>query len=361
MICTLSHWIVNATNDLLDVEDLSCNLTGHDISIIPVGNGSKGIGFFDSRADKYFFVNPVSYNSGASKIWFQAPEGFAAIVDNRDCMSFTIHHSSQSCANTATTKDHNFHFVPPVSRNDQHSICSFVYISGKKTGLFNPLHDIISPRRSIMSLNRYVLRSVSAVERKKWDQFVNDHPGGHFLQSWGWGELKASIGWHPFRFSLWDEEQQQVVAAAQVLRRTALALPSWAGSLAYIPKGPVIDWSDPMLCRAFFTQLNAYLHARGALALRMEPNRAVSSIIEPTPGAAISPACKDTYAELTPLLALYPAPPVQPVRSIVLNLMVDETTLLAGMKEKWRYNVRLAERKGVTVRSAQTVEDVQTW
>src|SRR5207244_1915714 len=117
----------------------------------------------------------------------------------------------------------------------------------------------------------------------------------------------------------------------------------------------------PMLCRAFFTQLNAYLHARGALALRMEPNRAVSSIVEPTPGAAISPAGKDTYAELTALLALYPAPPVQPVRSIVLNLMVDETTLLAGMKEKWRYNVRLAERKGVTVRAAQTLEDVQAW
>ncbi len=212
-----------------------------------------------------------------------------------------------------------------------------------------------------MSHNRYILRNVPAHEWRKWDQFIDGHPGGHFLQSWGWGELKASTGWYPFRLFLWDEEQQQVVAAAQVLRRTAPALPSWAGSLAYIPKGPVIDWSDPMLCRAFFTQLNAYLHARGALALRMEPNRAVSSIIEPTPGAAISPASKDTYAELTPLLALYPAPPVQPVRSIVLNLMVDETTLLAGMKEKWRYNVRLAERKGVTVRSAQTVEDVQTW
>ena len=120
-----------------------------------------------------------------------------------------------------------------------------------------------------MSQHRYILRNVPAHEWRKWDQFIDGHPGGHFLQSWGWGELKASTGWYPFRLFLWDEEQQQVVAAAQVLRRTASALPSWAGSLAYIPKGPVIDWSDPMLCRAFFTQLNAYLHARGALALRM--------------------------------------------------------------------------------------------
>ncbi|TMD62002.1 MAG: peptidoglycan bridge formation glycyltransferase FemA/FemB family protein [Chloroflexi bacterium] len=212
-----------------------------------------------------------------------------------------------------------------------------------------------------MSKRHYILRCVPATEWRKWDQFIDGHPDGHFLQSWGWGELKASIGWEPLRLFLWDEEQQQVVAAAQILRRTAPALPSWAGHLAYIPKGPVIDWSDPLLCRAFFTQLNTYLRRRGALALRMEPNRAVSSVIEPIPGVAISPTSKDTYAELTPLLALYPAPPVQPVRSIVLNLMLDEAALLAGMKEKWRYNVRLAERKGVTVRAAQTVEDVQSW
>jgi lipid II:glycine glycyltransferase (peptidoglycan interpeptide bridge formation enzyme) len=31
------------------------------------------------------------------------------------------------------------------------------------------------------------------------------------------------------------------------------------------------------------------------------------------------------------------------------------------MKEKWRYNLRLAERKGVKVRAAQSVEDVQAW
>jgi len=31
------------------------------------------------------------------------------------------------------------------------------------------------------------------------------------------------------------------------------------------------------------------------------------------------------------------------------------------MKEKWRYNIRLAGRKGVQVRLAQTVEDMQNW
>src|SRR5438094_487648 len=39
-----------------------------------------------------------------------------------------------------------------------------------------------------------------------------------------------------------------------------------------------------------------------------------------------------------------------PRRSWVLDIRPSEDELLAGMKEKWRYNIRLAGRKGVQVR-----------
>jgi lipid II:glycine glycyltransferase (peptidoglycan interpeptide bridge formation enzyme) len=45
----------------------------------------------------------------------------------------------------------------------------------------------------------------------------------------------------------------------------------------------------------------------------------------------------------------------------VLDLRPDEKTLLAGMKEKWRYNIRLAGRKGVTVRRGQGQADLDTF
>jgi len=226
------------------------------------------------------------------------------------------------------------------------------------------------------------LRSVSAAERKKWDQFVNNHPDGHFLQSWGWGELKASIRWHPFRYSLWDEKRGQMVAAAQVLCRPAPVLPLWMGHLAYIPKGPVIDWTDARLCQAFFSQLNSQLQRRGALSLRMEPNGLVSAITyspasNPLPGNLLGPlatnvpiahsnveelqAVNTTATMATLPMPLHPVLPVQPIRSIVLDLTPTVDALLAGMKEKWRYNLRLAQRKGVTVRVAETVEDVEAW
>jgi len=50
-----------------------------------------------------------------------------------------------------------------------------------------------------------------------------------------------------------------------------------------------------------------------------------------------------------------------PRRSWVLDIRPDEADLLAGMKEKWRYNIGLAGRKGVVVRESLQLEDIDTF
>jgi lipid II:glycine glycyltransferase (peptidoglycan interpeptide bridge formation enzyme) len=47
---------------------------------------------------------------------------------------------------------------------------------------------------------------------------------------------------------------------------------------------------------------------------------------------------------------------VQPLSTIHIDLVADEETILSRMKPKWRYNVRLAERKGVSVREGAAVD-----
>ncbi len=192
----------------------------------------------------------------------------------------------------------------------------------------------------------YTFRVVPSTQRKEWDDFVNEHPQGHMLQSWGWGELKATSGWHPLRLALWETSGDKIVAAASVLLRTAPHVPLRLGHLAYIPKGPVLDWSDEGLCNVFFTQLHSYLRSGGALALRLEPNLMDN---------------EDVFLCSMAQQRMHKTQAVQPLRTIVLDITRDEATLLAQMKEKWRYNVRLAGRKGVTVRVAETIEDVQAW
>ncbi len=196
---------------------------------------------------------------------------------------------------------------------------------------------------------QYVLRSVPGEQHELWDRFVNEHPQGHFLQSWGWGELKAASGWHPLRLALWDTASNTIVATAQILRRTAPHVSLRLGHLAYIPKGPVLDWCNETLCNAFFLQLHRCLRITGAIALRIE-------LGQETGGNESAEILKRLVPQ-----KMHSIQAVQPLRTIILDITPDETLLLAQMKEKWRYNVRLAARKGVTIRVAETIEDVQTW
>src|SRR5215469_14170370 len=101
-----------------------------------------------------------------------------------------------------------------------------------------------------MSLDHYVLHPVPVEQRERWDQFIAQHPNGHLLQSWGGGERK--------------------VATVNALRYVIAQEPPRSGHFAYIPKGPVLDWSQPLQCNALFSQLCTLLRARDVLTLRVE-------------------------------------------------------------------------------------------
>ncbi len=199
-------------------------------------------------------------------------------------------------------------------------------------------------------MNKLPLCIVSEQQRSQWDKFVAEHSEGHLLQSWDWGELKASSGWSPLRLGLWDGEC--MVAAAQVLRRTIPHVPLRLGHLAYIPKGPVIDWSQAALVETFFSLLHTCLHKQGTLALHIDLGLEQEA---PSDSRAVGAWQYLTQSGLHPVRA------IQPARTIVLDLSTDEETLLSQMKSKCRYNIGLAARKGVTVRIATSPAEVREW
>ena len=200
----------------------------------------------------------------------------------------------------------------------------------------------------------FALRPLLSSQEEEWEAFVSGHGQGHLLQSWGWGELKAGPNWQPLRLALYSGATGQIVAAAQVLRRTAPYLPARLGHLAYVPKGPVLDWqastqSGESLARLFLHTLRAFLRRQGALALQIEPHLEA--------GTASAHLAQTYLREL----GFCATQPVQPLRTIILDIQPAEETLLARMKEKWRYNVRLAARKGVKVRVASTLDELRAW
>ncbi len=160
-----------------------------------------------------------------------------------------------------------------------------------------------------------------------WDDFVSASPQGHLLQGWAWGEFKGRFGWQPLRLAVTNNGR--MVAAAQMLLRR---LPYRC--LAYLPRGPVLDPADGELAAALLPALHRLARSRGAIALKAEPcsldNAQASWWIQQ--GFQASPQT------------------IQPRRTIVVDLRPDEEAILAQMKPKWRYNIRLAARKEVSVR-----------
>jgi lipid II:glycine glycyltransferase (peptidoglycan interpeptide bridge formation enzyme) len=170
------------------------------------------------------------------------------------------------------------------------------------------------------------------------------------LQSWAWGEFKARFGWQAVR--LVAEQAGEIVAEAQVLfRRLTLC------SLAYVPRGPVVDPAadaTPLLCAA----LHREARRRRAIFLKIEPNlpedEAPSRLTSRNGGRD---GASDATTALTDLGFRPSAQRVQPRTTIVVDLTPDLATIAARQKPKWRYNIGLAARRGVTVRQG-SAEDL---
>jgi peptidoglycan pentaglycine glycine transferase (the first glycine) len=159
-----------------------------------------------------------------------------------------------------------------------------------------------------------------------WERAVPAAQGGHVLQSWAWGELKARFGWRVQRLAV-DE------ASAQVLFR---ALPGGLGTISYVPKGPLIDFRRTESVQALLEGIRSLARQQRAILLKIEPD------LEDDP----------VVARQLRALGFRPSPhEIQPRRTFLVDLNAEPEELLRRMKSKTRYNIRLAERRGVTVRA----------
>lgn len=181
--------------------------------------------------------------------------------------------------------------------------------------------------------------------RDKWDRALASLPGAHVLQTWDWGDFKSRWGWTAQRL-LWSESDRPT-AAAQVLRRP-IPLTPW--SFLYVSKGPALDYADTGLAQQVLADLEAYARETQALFIKIDPD-VPRQYGEPRAGQPRE-ACGQTTLELLARRGWCFSPQqIQFRNTVVIDLAPDLETLLAAMKSKWRYNIRLAERKGVTIRS----------
>ncbi|HWQ45719.1 MAG TPA: peptidoglycan bridge formation glycyltransferase FemA/FemB family protein [Longilinea sp.] len=164
---------------------------------------------------------------------------------------------------------------------------------------------------------------MTEVTATQWDAFLAQFPDAHILQSSAWGSLKHGFGWEPHYLINGN------VGASVLFRNLPLGL-----KIAYIPKGPVgTDWQN------LWPEVDLLCLKNRVIFLKVEPDVLASDPPIPEPF----------------LKGFTPADTIQPRRTIYLSLEGSEEDWLGRMKQKTRYNIRLAEKKEVVVEQSTDI------
>jgi len=168
-----------------------------------------------------------------------------------------------------------------------------------------------------------------------WDTALNLLPQPHVLQSWAWGAFKARHHWSPQRL-LWGSVEYPTAAAQVLIQKRGRY------RLGYAPKGPILDWNDLDQVAHILSSLEAYVKKQRLLFLKIDPDvRLDSSEGEAVVALLRQRGWRASFEQ------------IQFRNTMLLDIRPDLDTLMGQMKSKWRYNVRLAVRKGVSVRRAE--------
>ncbi len=185
---------------------------------------------------------------------------------------------------------------------------------------------------------------------QSWNELVAGLPGGHVLQTSQWAQVKAAGGWDA-HYLTWPGDGGQTIAAALVLER-ALSLRGLHTGLKvlYIPRGPLLDWSNPDLRRQVLDDIQAFARRRRAIFIKIDPEVVIGRGIPGSENDVLDPTGQALSAELNARGWTFSPDQIQFRNTAMLDLDGGEADWLARMKQKTRYNIRLAERKGVSVR-----------
>ena len=173
-------------------------------------------------------------------------------------------------------------------------------------------------------------------DRARYKKFLEGHERCNFQQSLEWGNVKVS--WKK-EVILSEDENGNIVGSLCVWIRK---IPIF-GNIMYSPRGPVCNIHDEKVMQDIANGANELAKKYNAFAIRIEPDirkddSAFREIISKC-GFEIKDDSKDFKDEIQPRFVF---------RLDIKNKTEDE--VFAGFHSKTRYNVRLAEKKGVIVK-----------
>lgn len=178
------------------------------------------------------------------------------------------------------------------------------------------------------------MRLIADIEQSELDAFISASSQAEFLQSYGWGEFQEQAGNDVFRVAI--EEQDKIIAAATFIKK-----PLFAGKYyLYCPRGPVVIEN----LRLSIDDLLEYIIRE----LSKKYDNLIFIRIE------LKKINRKSKIDIRKSIS------IQPKTTSIIDLSKSEDEILKSMHPKTRYNIRLAEKRGVAVRDAGA-EDFQSF
>jgi peptidoglycan pentaglycine glycine transferase (the first glycine) len=164
-----------------------------------------------------------------------------------------------------------------------------------------------------------------------WDRFLETMPRTGFMQSSAWADFRTAVGFEHFGVVL---KHPNAIAGGAIVQKCSCSPQS---CFYYIQDGPVLP-ADPDMAGEVFEAILHEIEER-----RKRETQVVSHLrIEPR------------WQHVPDFVSDFRPPPsednfMEPRNTLLIDLRPPVETILAGMKPKGRYNIRVAQRHGVTV------------
>ena len=195
----------------------------------------------------------------------------------------------------------------------------------------------------------FTTRIIDIKEKNRYNDFVRLHPKGHFLQTWEWGEVKRGMGWLPLPLVL---EQDGEIRGSLLILKRRLPLPGIKRCIFYAPRGPVVDIKSLEHCQTLLAGAERAARDHGAIFLKIDPD-------VPTDNSDFKDILRQCKFQRNDTGLDFEG--VQPAFVFQLDITPSAVKLLENMHSKTRYNIKLASKKGVTIRQAESKQDLPSF
>ncbi len=184
-------------------------------------------------------------------------------------------------------------------------------------------------------------------EIRNWDKLLLKLPDAHILQTSQWAAAKAQNGWQPLYF--WAGKSLDAPEALTLILKRQVSFLGLKFTVLYCPKGPVLDWKNAQLVEETLQFLQDFAKKERAIFIKIDPDVLIGTGESGGDDLQI-PKRLDARGWR------FSQDQIQFRNTVLIDLRQSEEELLAAMKQKTRYNIRLAAKKGVVIREGKADE-----